>query len=237
MTTLFAIDTAADRCKLALSRDSQLALLSGPPGHTHIEHVLPLIDQLFAQCDIGPEQCDAFAFASGPGAFTGLRVACTIAQGLALGTGRPVIAIGNLLALASACEALQPPDAVARRAFVAIDARMQQAYWAVYEGAGTDWVELAAPALCNVNAMGELIDRWQADFCGGDANWLERSLGACSVPLCHALVDGGALARLAAARFAAGAVLPARAALPAYVRDEVARTVAQRRQDARGPSA
>ena len=237
MTTLFAIDTAADRCNLALSCEAQVALLSGPTGHTHIEHVLPLIDKLFAQCDIGPEQCDAFAFASGPGAFTGLRVACTIAQGLALGTGRPVIPIGNLLALASACDALLPPEPVARRAFVAIDARMQQAYWGVYEGAGTDWVELAAPALCKVDAMSELINRWQADFCGGDADWLERSLGACAVPICHGLVDGGALARLAAVRFAAGAVLPARAALPAYVRDEVARTVAERRQDARGPSA
>jgi len=235
LATIFAIDTAADRCHLGLARDGNIVSVSGPVGQTHLEHVLPLIEGLFAQCALSPQQCDAFAFASGPGSFTGLRVACTLVQGMALGACRPVIALGNLGLLACAA-AMAAPSARKRRILALLDARMQQAYWGVYEGAGTDWEELAPPALCDLEAMDELISRWQPELCAGDPVWLGRTPVAGRPVICPATIDGDLIAQMAQLQFAAGKVLPAHRALPVYVRDQVALTVAQRRQARAGAS-
>jgi len=194
---------------------------------------MPMIEALFARHGITPAQCDAFAYASGPGSFTGLRVACTLVQGLALGAGRPVIAVGNLLALAAGAAA--GGDAavpVRRRVLAAVDARMQQAYVAIVEGAGTDWQILLPPAVIATTGLAALAADWRPDICAGDAGWLGANLSAnvAGVPSCirDARVDAGVLARLALDRLARGAVLGPEAAVPDYVRNDVARTVVQR---------
>ncbi len=230
--TIFAIDTAGERCHLALAHAAGTELFSGEAGQTHLEHVLPMIERLFARCGLRPQQCDAFAFGSGPGSFTGLRVACTIVQGLALGAGRPVIAVGNLLALV--CEAASVPGAApappgSRLGFAAVDARMQQAYFAVYEGRGTAWTERAVPALCEQVEIPMMIARWKPDFCCGNAPALGAAPACGGAALVAAAGGTDAMVRLAAAKFAAGETLAPQFAVPAYVRDKVAQTVAQRR--------
>ncbi|SPJ17833.1 O-sialoglycoprotein endopeptidase [Burkholderiales bacterium] len=238
--TIFAIDTAGEHCSLALSRGAGVETVFGEAGHTHLEHVMPMIERLFARCSLRPEQCDAFAYGSGPGSFTGLRVACTIVQGLALGTGKPVISVGNLAALACAGDAAAPRQTAGRgrrRALVATDARMQQAYWAVYEQAGGGWTELAPPALCGVNELSQMISDWQVDFCAGSASWLRPHMDAGGPALRDVSVDGAIIARLAQGKFALGEVLPPERALPAYVRDRVAQTVAERRGTGAGGQA
>lgn len=267
MTTIFVIDTAGDFCSLALARDGAVDTLRSAPGHNHLEHVMPMVEALFARHAITPAHCDAFAFASGPGSFTGLRVACTIVQGLALGADRPVIAVGNLLALAAGAIAAGSANAH-RRVLSAVDARMQQAYVAVHEGAGTQWQAMLPPSVVDARAVPALVRQWQPDLCAGDAAWIQGLLGtgpagesaagrsaaghsagahcaaadslsraeqqrageSCNpVPVCHARVEPEVLAQLALASLARGEVLAPHAAVPEYVRNDVARTVAQRR--------
>ena len=233
MTTLFVIDTAGDYCSLALVRDGSMDVVRGPAGHNHIEHVMPMIEALFARHGVTPGQCDAFAYASGPGSFTGLRVACTIVQGLAMGAGRPVIAVGNLLALAAGAAGTGDAGAPGRqRVLSAVDARMQQAYVAIHEGAGNDWRVLLPPAVVAAAGLPALVDCWQPDICAGAAAWLSARLPAGAVralpSVRDARVDAGVLARLALDRLARGEVLAPEAAVPDYVRNDVALTVAQR---------
>lgn len=230
MTTLFAIDTAAERCTLALARPGSLATWAGDPGQTHLEHVMPMIEALFARQGLRPAQCDVFAFGSGPGSFTGLRVACTVVQGLAYGSGRPVVAVGNLPALAAGSHAAGgAPQGGGERVLAAIDARMGQAYVAVLEGAGLQWRTLLPPSLVDGAALPALARTWEPDVCAGDPAWLGAHLPAGSWPLRAGAADAGVIARLGLAQFARGEMLRPEQALPEYVRDEVARTVAQRR--------
>ncbi len=237
-TTLLAIDTAGDACTLALWHAGGTALERGAPGQTHLEHVMPLVRQLFERQGLRPAACDAFAFGSGPGSFTGLRVACTIAQGLAYGAQRPVIAVGNLQALARQAAALAGP-ATDRpiRVLAAIDARMAQAYWAVFEGAGDRWRMLAPPALCDESRLAAVVRQWQPRLCAGRSAWLQALVGDPAPALQDAVADAGAVLCIAREDLARGAVLPPQQAAPVYVRDDVARTVEQRRAAAAAAAA
>src|SRR6185369_12633060 len=113
---ILAIETSGECGSVAL-------LAHGMPfeqvleGHArHSEHLLPAIRHLLAEAGLVLQELDALAFGAGPGAFTGLRLACGVVQGLALGARLPVVAVGSLQALA--LEA--PPGPV----LVAVDARM-----------------------------------------------------------------------------------------------------------------
>ncbi len=230
--TIFAIDTAADRCCLALSRGEDVQSLLGQTGQTHLENVLPMVNRLFADAGLRPDRCDAFAFGSGPGSFTGLRVACTIVQGLALATTQPIIALSNLQLLAAAAQA-SGHAALAkdtqRRIFTAADARMQQAYWAVYDVFNGAFNEIAPPSLCEAGALRELVSIWKPDCCAGNGAWMQPYLGSASALLCDVAVNGAVLAQLANDKFVHGQILTPEQAVPAYIRDRVALTVLERR--------
>jgi tRNA threonylcarbamoyladenosine biosynthesis protein TsaB len=224
--TLFAIDTAADHCSVALMRGADIASERGAPGHTHLEHALPMVQRFLERCGVRPADCDAFAFGSGPGSFTGLRVACTIVQGMAFATGRPIVAVGQLLALAYA--GAQGKGRVAQRILAAIDARMGQAYWGVYEGIDEEMQQLAPPSLSAQEEIAALAGSWRADLCAGDAAWLAACALPAGVAVADARVDATHIVRLGMRELAAGRVRQAHEAQPEYVRDEVAQTVAQR---------
>ena len=237
MTTLLALDAAGDCCSVALLHAGDLDVLRGAPGQNHLEHVQPMIEQMLARHALVPGACDAFAFGSGPGSFTGLRVACTLAQGLAYGCGRPVIAVGNLEALAQQAAGTVDPAIGAGgtlRILAAVDARMGQAYWSVLEGAAGYWRELAPPGLCAAGELAALAAAWAPQLCAGRRAWLQGLDGLAGLHLCDAQADAQAIVQLARTRFAAGAVQAPQQAAPAYVRDDVARTVAQRRAAAQG---
>jgi tRNA threonylcarbamoyladenosine biosynthesis protein TsaB len=232
---LFALDTAGERCSLALAHAGDVEEMLGEPGSTHLEHVMPMIVALFARCGMRPEHCGAFAFASGPGSFTGLRVACTIVQGLALGSARPVIAVGHLEALAQeAAGGCAPCGAGAvrspRRILAASDARMGQAYWAVYEAAADGWVAVAPPAVDDAAQLAQRVAQWQPDVVAARRSWFLRHAPAVPADLRDVGVSAATVARLAQVRLARGESMPPEQAVPAYVRDRVAQTVAERRQ-------
>jgi tRNA threonylcarbamoyladenosine biosynthesis protein TsaB len=230
---LFALDTAGERCSLALAHGGGLEQVLGEPGRTHLEHVMPMIAALFGRCRVRPADCAAFAFASGPGSFTGLRVACTIVQGLALGADRPVIAVGHLEALAR--EAADTSDAYGtagspvRRILAAIDARLGQAYWAVYEVGPGGWEVLAAPAVEDAAQLAHRLAQWQPDIVATRRSWFLGHVPAAAADVRDLGVSARGIARLARIRLARGETLAPEQALPVYVRDRVAQTVAERR--------
>ncbi len=216
--TILAIDTAADVCSVALARAGEIREEREVVGHRHSERVLPMVEMLFAAAGIGLADCDALAFGAGPGAFTGLRIACGMVQGLAYGARKPVIAVGNLEALAAAALL---ENAGAMRVLCANDARMQEAYVAVYQRSGEDVVELAGPALASAAELDAWLVRWRPDVVAGDApvsfrvRFPQRAGAA-------------AIAERALRRWESGERIDPSRAAPLYVRDHVALTIAER---------
>src|SRR5262249_45227524 len=92
---LLAFDTATSVCSVALASDGAIHELARDVGQGHTEHLLSMIDELLATRSLSLGDCDAIGFGAGPGSFTGLRVACGVAQGLAYGIDRPVIPVAN----------------------------------------------------------------------------------------------------------------------------------------------
>jgi len=227
LPSVLAIETSAERCSVALVRAGSVVEQREAAGHRIAERALSMIDSLLAEHHAALQQIDAFAFASGPGAFTALRVACALAQGLAFGSDRPVIAVGSLRALAAAAgQRLQRPA----RVMAAIDARMGQAYWAVYEGAQGAPV-LAPPALAAPQQLADLVAQWQPEVIAGDALRVFEGvwrLGPETIRMPQLEAGAAIIAQLACADLADGGGGNARDAAPEYVRDRVALTVAQR---------
>lgn len=227
--TLLAFDTATDVCSAALAIGDEIVEASETVGHGHSERLLPMIDALFAQRGLRLADCDAIAFGAGPGSFTGLRIACAVAQGLAWGADKRVVPVGNLAALAYRAFEARP---AARRVAAAVDARMREAYWAVYERSDGAFVELAPPALGAAGDLGALIERWSPDAVAGNAlhAFPELSGYAASWERLGELRAGAAsIAALALDAWRAGRTLAPRDAAPLYVRDRVALTVDERR--------
>lgn len=190
---------------------------------------------LLAQQGVSLGEVEAFAFASGPGAFTGLRVACGLVQGLAFAGNRPVVPIASLRALAFAAgRCIRQVDEAAPgnpvRVMAATDARMGQVYWAVYEG----WPlhALAGAALSAPDALVEQVAFWRPDVIAGNALRLLESVRAAqpgAIRMPDLAADAAAVAELGRADLAEGLGVPARDAAPEYVRNQVALTVAQRK--------
>ena len=116
---LAAIETSTEWCSVALWSDGESAGLERRAGNRHSELALPMLEKLLGN-RLGKSRLDAVAFGAGPGAFTGLRIACALAQGLALARGLPVIGVSTLEALAE--------ESGAARALCCLDARMREVY-------------------------------------------------------------------------------------------------------------
>src|SRR5215475_15572992 len=100
MSTLIAIETATENCSAALLHEGRLLERSQLAPRRHAELILPMIDSLLAEAGVSRRQLDAIAVGRGPGAFTGVRLAISVAQGIALGLDVPVVPVSSLAALA-----------------------------------------------------------------------------------------------------------------------------------------
>lgn len=222
---LLALDTSTEFCSVALWLDGAVSADGTQAGQRHSELLLPMIDGLLGRAGLKLADLDAIAYGEGPGSFTGLRIACGVAQGLAFGAGKPVVGIGTLMALAEASGA--------RAAACCLDARMKEVYFAAYCRDGDDWATVHAPGLYAPDSLPSLTDGpWVG--CGNGftvyAQVLQSGLGAqvqsvASVAVPHARD----IAKLAASRFAKSGGQPAEEALPLYIRDKVALTIEEQR--------
>lgn len=222
---LLALDTATECCSAALLSDDRLLTRELELARGHGERILPMIDELLGEAGIGLRDLDALAFGRGPGSFTGVRLAASIAQGLAFGAGLKVVAISDLSALAQ--RGFDDGGGVTR-VLVCNDARMREVYWACFERGSDGRAVAFGPERVGPPESVRLPAEWV------DAAGLGR--GFAVYPALQALagvvVSTGAdrllpraaeVARLAVPELAAGRLLDPEAALPVYLRDDVAR--------------
>lgn len=228
--TLLALDTATECCSVALLRAGQVQVGVEDVGQRHSERLLPMVQALLADASVTLTDLDALAFGAGPGSFTGLRIACGAAQGLAFGLDCPVLPVGNLRALAAR---VLTQHAQARSIGVAIDARMNEVYWAAYRVDAGRLRELAPPALSTPQACADEFMGCGIDAIGGNALLMPGIRWPESIRRwAEARADAGDIVRLAAEDWAAGRAVPAAEAAPLYVRDRVAQTIEERRMAA-----
>jgi tRNA threonylcarbamoyladenosine biosynthesis protein TsaB len=177
-----------------------------------------MLEKLFEMKGIAASGLDAVAFGAGPGSFTGLRIACGVAQGIALARGIPALGVSTLEALAE--------ESGEERVFACLDARMGEVYCLAHERSGGAWREVV-PALCTPpGALPQPAGEGWVGCGNGFAAYGPMGL-ARVMPELHP--SALAVARLAAPRLAAGEGVDAALAVPTYVRDKVAYTEAERR--------
>jgi tRNA threonylcarbamoyladenosine biosynthesis protein TsaB len=223
--TVIALDTATEYCSVAIARGDEVVARELEAGQSHSRHLLPLLQQLLDEQRLALRDVAAIAFGAGPGSFTGLRIACGVAQGLAYGLDLPVVPVGNLEALAVVALEHSPQS---RRIGVALDARMHEAYWAVYEVAEEGLRELASPALVPIAGLAQAIGAFAVHAAAGNAfGFVAAPPGVRVLPDVRA--SAAAIARLGLERLTAGQALAAHLAAPLYVRDRVAQSVDERR--------
>ena len=126
---ILALDTATETVSVALLDGPRRFYQSDAQYNRHSEQILPFVDTVLKESGLTLKDIDAIAFGAGPGAFTGLRVACGVAQGLGWASEKPLVAVSNL-------EAAAIKRAFTGRILVALDARMKECYVAAYEVTG-----------------------------------------------------------------------------------------------------
>jgi tRNA threonylcarbamoyladenosine biosynthesis protein TsaB len=127
---ILAIDTATELCSAALLIGETLLYRELETSRGAADHILTMVDQILAEGGVALREVDAIAFGRGPGGFTGVRLAASVAQGLSFGAGRPAVPVSDLAAVAQRALDLEPAH---QRVLVCNDARMQEVYWACFE--------------------------------------------------------------------------------------------------------
>jgi len=193
-------------------------------GQAHSSLLLPMVTRLLAGHGLDLGDLDGIVFGRGPGSFPGLRIACSVAPGLAMGSGLPVLGVSTLEALAE--------ESGARRVVACLDARMNEVYAAVLVRQGERWHGETGAMVCPPEAA-PLPGGDDYLGCGsGFAAYAERLStrygGRLSGVVPDLIPHARALARLAAPRFQAGEFVPPEEAEPYYVRDKVALTIRER---------
>lgn len=215
---ILAFDTSTEWCTAALWLDGDIRSVETEAGQGHSRLLLPMIQRLLAEAELTLGGLDGLAFGRGPGAFTGLRIACSVVQGLGMGAGLPVVGVMTLEAMAE--------ESAAERVVACLDARMGELYGAVFQREPQGWAILAGPGLYRPEAL-PLPENPGWVGCGsGFAAHGEilraRAGGRARAIRPEIIPHARSIARLAAARFARGEGVAAEDAQPYYIRNKVA---------------
>ena len=253
---LLALDTSTDYCSAAIRRDPDEQIVSRQvlAGQKHSLLLLPMIDDLLREAGLRLSQIGGIAYGEGPGSFTGLRIACSVVQGIAAAHGAQVLGVSTLMSVAEQVRtrhlASGGSEADCRQLVVALDARMGEVYYAPLRWqAAQQWqllepVRVSAPeavmALPVSLAEGS-VGQWLGCGSGFAAHGpaLQRRWGAALVQAAPGQVfsadasplvpEAGSILRLATAGLLAGQGQSAEQALPVYIRDRVALKAGERR--------
>ena len=220
---LLALETSTEACSVAVWIDGEVRECFELAPRRHAELALPWAEQLLAEAGIAKSQLDAIAVGRGPGAFTGVRLAIAIAQGIALALDRPVLPVSTLAALAMRAQG--------DRIIAAIDARMGEVYCAAFARSGDGLLALGDEVVAKPDAV--LIpegDNWHAvgtGFAAGDGALQARLQGRLASVDAGALPHAADVARLGALAFKRGEAIAPERIEPAYLRNKVALTSAE----------
>jgi tRNA threonylcarbamoyladenosine biosynthesis protein TsaB len=223
---ILALDTATENCSAALLIDKELHTREERLERGHAERILPMVDELLRSARLKLGELTAIAFGRGPGSFTGVRLAASVAQGLAFGAQLRVVPVSDLRALAQ--RALELPG-VSARVLVCSDARMREVYWGCFERGPDGLAAEVTPERVGLPATVKLPVAWQGGPAPSGAGTgfsayaqLESRLGpALSAIHPELLPRAGEVARLASVEALNGRLLEPEQALPVYLRDDV----------------
>jgi tRNA threonylcarbamoyladenosine biosynthesis protein TsaB len=221
---LLAFETATEACSVAVWVDGEVCERFEVAPRRHAELALPWADDVLAQAGVRRGELDAIAVGRGPGAFTGVRLAIAVAQGVALALDRPVVPVSTLAALAL--------QARAPRVLAAIDARMGEVYAAAFrcDGDNATLLDLERVVAPDAVALPDDANDWVGVGTGFGAveGTLQRTLGHRFARIdATALPRASDIARLGAQAFKRGEAVAPERAEPAYLRDNVALTLAE----------
>ncbi len=231
---ILAIDTATEACSAALLIDDEIGDEAGRKMHTryqlapreHSRLILKMLDDLLVEAGLSVSDIDAIAFGQGPGSFMGLRIAAGVVQGIAFAHDIPVIPVSTLKAIAQRAH----EETGSKHVLATIDARMDEVYWAAYSLQDQHWQlhdeeRVISPEKVTVPKIPE-NETWVAAG-NGWANYKERLLQTADCPLPTILAEcfpsAEVIAKLAVEEFKAGNTVPAAAAIPVYLRNDVAK--------------
>ncbi|SER92195.1 tRNA threonylcarbamoyladenosine biosynthesis protein TsaB [Pseudomonas sp. NFACC02] len=219
MTTLLALDTATEACSVALLHDGKVLTHYEVIPRLHAQKLLPMIKDLLAEAGIGLSALDAIAFGRGPGAFTGVRIAIGVVQGLAFGLDRPVLPVSNLAVLAQRAFREHGVNQVA----AAIDARMDEVYWGCYRDIAGE-MRLEGEEAVMPPEQAALPAEAVGDWFGAGTGWgyAERIPVTVSGQDASMLPHAQDLLTLATFAWQRGESIVADDAQPVYLRDKVA---------------
>ena len=219
---ILAIETSAEICSIGVSLFGEVTIAENKANQNHSEHVLPMIDNLLEINDLSLGDIDVIGFGAGPGSFTGVRLACSVAQGLAFGVNIPVVPVPSLEALAQKTNR--------DKILVCQDARMSQVYAAAFERIGDIWVPMVDPYVCDPQDVTIPDgDGWVA--CGsGFVSYKEvfETSKKFSIPILNGEYirsTAREVLKITCRDFLAGKAVSAEDAIPTYVRNKVALTL------------
>lgn len=221
---ILAIETATEACSAAVLNGNEYIERYEVAPRRHNELILPMCETVLAECGLALNHLDAVAFGCGPGAFTGVRIAAGVTQGIAYAQDLPVVPVSTLANLA---QQAADKDSSVRFILPAIDARMEEIYWAVYANRSSGTVELHGhEQVQDPNKIKAHTDRIS---CGLGSGWrtYQQILQEKTQLQSEDNIDGSALprakttAKLAARLFSQQIFVDAADALPVYLRDNV----------------
>ncbi len=225
---MLAVETSTEACSAALYVDGEVLERFEIALREHTKLILPMIDGLMAEAELKPQQLDALAFSRGPGSFTGVRIATGVIHGIAMGTDLPVVPVSTLAAIAHNYLKSASSDC----AFTAMDARMGEIFWGVYQKNSQTGVELIGEEAV---MPAEQVIFPQCQGVGIGSGWgiyqqqLRERLGdqVLSVEVDH-LPRASAIVELGVIGFQQGQAVTVENAMPVYLRDKVAKKESER---------
>lgn len=225
---LLALESSGIRCSVALLHQGQMDVLQGPAAGAQSESLLALVHALLQRAGIDPECLQGIAFSQGPGSFTGLRLACGIAQGLSLALGIPLFPVPTLQAQIFAC------PAGVTQVLSTLDARMGQLYLGGYRWQHSAWACVLPPCVCHPQAPPPLPDSdapWTLIGSGMEIH-ADQLMASWNIPSLQPLPgirpDARQLLAVALEDWRRGLGVDVASAAPLYVRDKVALTRQER---------
>lgn len=219
---LLAIDTGSQACSVALWNEDVLHARYEIAPRKHNELLIPMVESVLRDAKVSTSALDVLAFGRGPGSFTGVRIAASFMQGLALATGLPVVPVSSLQALAQGAYRLFNY----KQLVAAFDARLGEVYWGSYLLDADELMQLHSPEAVEKPEL--MQHNLSGSWVGAGQGWgvysealSQRFAGVVEQQYPDLYPDAQDVATIAMAQYKKGLAVPAHEALPVYLRDKV----------------